>query len=147
MTTQSDLLQATVRISSAYLSRNAVAADQLGSVIRDVHGSLQTMGSEKPEQAPAAPAVSIRRSVKNDAVTCLECGKPLKMLKRHIRVDHDLAVPEYKAKWGLPADYPMVAPDYAQQRSEFAKQIGLGRKPAKKRSRRKAEPQDAATTD
>lgn len=145
MTTQPDLLQATVRISSAYLSKNSVASDQLGTVIRDVHGSLQALGNEKPEPAPAAPAVSIRRSVKNDAVTCLECGKPLKMLKRHLRVDHDLSVPEYKAKWGLSVDHPMVAPDYAQQRSEAAKRIGLGRKPTEKRPRRKASPKGVSS--
>lgn len=153
-----DLLRATIRIAAAYLSRSAVSTDQLASVIRDIHDSLRTMGTAVPEPSAPTPAVPIRRSIKADAVICLECGKPMKMLKRHLGVEHSLSVPEYKARWRLPADYPVVAPAYAQRRSEFAKQIGLGRKPAaekpaaekpaaKKRSRKKVPPQEATSAE
>lgn len=143
MSDTDDLMRPTVRIATAYLSKNAIPTDQLPSVIRDIHGALLNAGRPLSEPTEPMPAVAIRRSVRNDAVTCLECGRPMKMLKRHLRVDHGLSVPDYKAKWRLPADYPMVAPDYALIRSEAAKRIGLGRGPAKKPRRRKAPAQDA----
>ena len=137
-----DLLSATARIAAAYLSKNAIAPDQLAPVLRDIHTGLVGLGQPKVEEATATPAVPVRRSVKDDVVFCLECGKPMRMLKRHLSAEHGLSVPEYKAKWTLGPDYPVVAPAYAQARSEAAKRIGLGRKPSARRSRRKAETPD-----
>src|SRR5919202_160618 len=97
-----------------------------------VHSALQQMASGKPEvqAAPQEPAVPIRRSVQPDAITCLEDGKKFKSLKRHLRTAHDMTPQEYRAKWGLKPDYPMVAPNYAASRSELAKKMGLGQKRA-----------------
>ncbi|MGZ3270704.1 MAG: MucR family transcriptional regulator, partial [Croceibacterium sp.] len=103
-----------------------------------VFGTLAGLGQESA--APAArpdPAVSIRSSVKRDHVVCLEDGKKMKMLKRHLMTDHGLTPDEYRARWGLASDYPMVAPDYADKRRDLAKKIGLGRKPGQRRGRRK----------
>ena len=95
------------------------------------------MSRETIETEAPAPAVSIRRSVRPDAVICLECGKEMKVLRRHLRLEHGLSLPEYKAKWRLPTDHPVVAPDYARQRSEWAKSFGLGLRATSKRSRKK----------
>ena len=126
-----------VDIVAAYVSNNSVTAAQVPEVISTVYGSLTSLdsgGGAAPE--PAKPAVSVRRSVTPDYIVCLEDGKKLKMLKRHLRAAYDMSPEEYRAKWGLPADYPMVAPNYAAQRSAFAKKIGLGRKKGQKPKRR-----------
>ncbi|WP_437378149.1 MucR family transcriptional regulator [Inquilinus limosus] len=120
----------TTQIVTSYISRNAVPTDQLGSVIQAIHDALRNVGSAPAAaaaSAPARPAVPIRRSVQPDYIVCLEDGKKLKMLKRHLRTTYNMSPEEYRAKWGLPADYPMVAPNYAEQRSAFAKKIGLGK--------------------
>lgn len=125
-----DLVQMTTQIVTSYISRNTVPTDQLGSVIQAIHGALRSVGSTQaaaPAPVPAKPAVPIRRSIQPDFIVCLEDGKKLKMLKRHLRTTYNLSPEEYRAKWGLPADYPMVAPNYAEQRSAFAKKIGLGK--------------------
>lgn len=135
---QGDVLRMTTEIVSAYVSNNPVAANQVPDVINTVFGSLQALNGQAA-QAPAEPpkpAVSIRRSIMPDYIICLEDGKKLKMLKRHLRAAYDMTPEEYRAKWGLPADYPMVAPNYALQRSAFAKKIGLGRKKGQKAPRR-----------
>lgn len=124
-----DLLRLGAHIVAAYLSRNKVSAEQVPELIRTVHSALEALG-----QAPAAPveerpkpAVPISRSVQNDYIVCLEDGKQLKMLKRYLRSRYDMSPEDYRRRWGLPVDYPMVAPAYAARRSDFAKKIGLGR--------------------
>ena len=124
------VLTLTADIVSAHLSNNSVTADSVPALIRSVYDSLLGLGkSSSPVEEKREPAVSIRNSVKPDTVTCLECGAKLKMLKRHLSTDHDLTPADYKARWGLGADYPLVAPDYAAKRKELAVKIGLGRKP------------------
>ena len=132
---QADLLQMTTQVVSAYVGNNTVAEGQLSEIIRSVYGSLTTLeasgtGDAVPEQKPAVP---VKRSITPDYIVCLEDGKKLKMLKRHLRTTYDLTPDEYRAKWGLPADYPMVAPNYAKQRSAFAKKIGLGKRTGPRR--------------
>ncbi len=117
-------------IVSAYVSHNALPASQIPELIQTVFRSLAETGeaSNTASKELPKPPVPIARSIKPDYLICLEDGKKLKMLKRHLRTNYDLSPEEYRAKWGLPNDYPMVAPNYAKQRSEFAKKIGLGRK-------------------
>jgi predicted transcriptional regulator len=125
-----DMLRMAVDVIAAYLSNNQVAGSQISEIIHSVFNSLTSLDApptEAPAEAPK-PATSIRRSVTPDYIVCLEDGKKLKMLKRHLRTAYNMTPEEYRAKWNLPADYPMVAPNYAQQRSDFAKRIGLGRK-------------------
>jgi predicted transcriptional regulator len=124
-----ELLKMTAEVASAYVSNNSLPASQLSEMIRAIHDSLSNLGAGKPARSeqPPAPAVSVKKSVTPDYIVCLEDGKKLKMLKRHLRTTYNLTPDEYRARWGLPADYPMVAPNYAAQRSAFAKQIGLGR--------------------
>lgn len=126
-----EILQMTVDIVAAYVSNNTLSVAQVGEVISTVHTSLGGLvaGDAGSKADAQKPAVSVRRSVTPDYIICLEDGKKLKMLKRHLRAAYNLTPEEYRAKWNLPADYPMVAPNYAAQRSEFAKKIGLGRKP------------------
>ena len=128
-----------VDIVTAYLSNNSLPAATIPDLIATVHGALINLGrpSEESAQANRKPAVSIRKSVTPDHIICLEDGKRLKMLKRYLRSNYNMTPAEYRAKWGLPADYPMVAPNYAKQRSEFAKQIGLGRSAKRSRQRKK----------
>ena len=133
-TPETRLLKLTAVIVAAHVSKNPTSIDQLPSLIKEVHKTLAGLGSEpEPEKAPA---VSIKRSVQKDAITCLECGKAGKMLKRHLSSSHGLSVQEYRDKWKLPGDYPMTAPNYAAQRSKLAKKIGLGTTP-RKRGRKK----------
>jgi predicted transcriptional regulator len=123
------LLTLAADIVSAHVGHNNVAVDELPGLIQSVYASLADLG--KPvETVPEkrAPAVSIRASVKPDALTCLECGAKMKMLKRHLAGDHGLTPAEYRSSWGLASDYPMVTPDYAARRKELAVKIGLGRK-------------------
>lgn len=115
-------------IVSAYVSNNTLPANDLGSLIADVHGALsQTMGLQSEAKAePQKPAVSVRKSITPDYLICLEDGKQFKSLKRHLRTHYDLSPEDYREKWGLPSDYPMVAPNYAAARSALAKKMGLG---------------------
>jgi predicted transcriptional regulator len=140
---EDELLRMTAEVVSAYLRKNHVATSQLGEVIGSIYGSLRSLEGkpDRPDE-PSKPAVPIKRSVMPDYLVCLEDGKKLKMLKRHLRSTYNLTPDAYRQKWGLAADYPMVAPNYAQARSAFAKKIGLGKvggRPAVKRtsSRRK----------
>ena len=137
---QNEILRMAVDIVSAYVGNNTVATDQVPDVISSVYGSLSSLDGLQSEAntEPLKPAVSVRRSVNPDYIVCLEDGKKLKMLKRHLRAAYNMTPDDYRAKWGLPADYPMVAPNYASQRSEFAKKIGLGRKKGQKMKRRTA---------
>ena len=125
-----ELVEITVDIVSAYVSNNAVVASDLPSLIDQTFSALQQAASKgsQPLKEELNPAVSIKKSVTPDAITCLECGKNFKSLKRHIRTDYTLTPDEYRAKWGLPYNYPMVAPNYAAARSALAKKMGLGRK-------------------
>jgi predicted transcriptional regulator len=123
------LITLTADIVSAHVSNNSVAVSDLPLLINNVHGALRALGGGKEEPAPKPePAVSIRSSIKPDYVVCLEDGKKLKMLKRHLMTHYNMTPDEYRQKWGLPADYPMVAPNYAEQRRTLAKKIGLGTK-------------------
>ena len=124
----------TADVVSAHVSNNSVAVSDLPKLIRDVFGALSALNSPAP-QAPAKlePAVSIRASIKPDYIVCLDDGKKLKMLKRHLMTHYGMTPDDYRAKWGLPADYPMVAPNYAEQRRSLAVKIGLGRKPGKRK--------------
>ncbi len=127
---QMELLRMTAEVVSAYLRNNTVPAAQISEVIKSVYSSLNVIDSEASEaKSPTQrPAVPIKKSILPDYIVCLEDGKKLKMLKRHLRTTYSLTPDEYRAKWGLAPDYPMVAPNYAKQRSAFAKKIGLGRR-------------------
>ena len=123
------LLDMTTAIVSSYVSRNDLPPSGVAGLISAVHASLAGLGASEPAR-PAEkpkPAVAIGRSISDDYIVCLEDGKKLKMLKRYLRTNYGLSPDDYRKKWGLPADYPMVAPNYARRRSEFAKSIGLGR--------------------
>ena len=133
-----ELLEHTTRIVAAHVANNPIAAAELPSVIATVHQALAALGPEEAAPKPN-PAVSIKQSVKPEYIVCLDDGKKLKMLKRHLRSAYDMSPDEYRQRWGLPADYPMVAPNYAALRSKLAKKVGLGRKTGTKmKARRKA---------
>jgi len=137
-TSNDEMLRLATDIVSAYVQFNPLPAGQLAQMIRDVHEALSSLsGAGASSAEKQKPAVAIKKSITPDYIVCLEDGKKLKMLKRYLRSRYDLSPEEYRAKWGLPADYPMVAPKYAEQRSQFAKQIGLGRTATKRRGRRK----------
>ena len=123
------LLTLTADIVAAHVSNNSVAVNDLPNLIQNVHAALSGIShtSAAPEPRPE-PKVSIRSSVKSDAIACLECGKRQKMLKRHLMTNHQMTPADYRQKWGLSSDYPMVAPNYAEQRRTLAKSIGLGTK-------------------
>ena len=124
------LITLTADIVAAHVSNNSVAVSELPNLIASIHGALSALGTPVVEEAPIQePAVSIRSSIKPDYIVCLEDGKKLKMLKRHLMTHYQMTPEDYRAKWMLPADYPMVAPNYAAQRKELALKIGLGRKP------------------
>ena len=123
-------LELVSKIVSAYVSQNSVPPSELPHLIRTVHEAL--LGPDQAASSRPEPAVPIKKSVKPDYVVCLEDGKKLKTLKRHLRTSYDMSPDEYRQRWGLPADYPMVAPKYAAVRSELAKKIGLGRKAGSK---------------
>jgi predicted transcriptional regulator len=133
------LITLTADVVAAHVSNNTVSVDQIASLIENVFGALSSLGREVAvvEKLPE-PAVSIRSSIKAEYIVCLEDGKKLKMLKRHLMTHYNLTPDQYRARWNLPADYPMVAPDYAEKRRELAKKIGLGRKPNIRRGRKKA---------
>lgn len=132
------LVTLTSDIVAAHVSNNNVAVEEVSTLIQNVFGALSGLGEEVEDDVRPEPAVSVRASVKQDHLVCLEDGKKMKMLKRHLMTDHGLTPAEYRARWGLPADYPMVAPEYAERRRALAKSIGLGRKPGQKRGRRKS---------
>ena len=126
------ILRQVTEIVTAYLSKNTLPPEEIPGLIRSVHATLgHIAGTEAPVRETHEPAVPIKKSVKPDYIVCLEDGKKLKMMKRYLRARYDMSPDEYRTKWGLPADYPMTAPNYAAKRSEFAKKFGLG-KPGKK---------------
>ena len=128
------IITLTADIVAAHVSNNSVAVSDLPTLIANVHTALAGLGGGSPvPEVRAEPAVSIRASVKPDYIVCLDDGKKLKMLKRHLMTHYGITPDEYRAKWGLPADYPMVAPNYAEQRRKLAVKIGLGRKPGKRK--------------
>ncbi len=124
-----DILLCSAEIVAAYVGRNSVGASALPGLIHTVHGALTGLSGPPavPVRERPKPAVPISRSVQRDYIVCLEDGAQLKMLKRYLRSRFDLSPEEYRRRWGLPPDYPMVAPAYAERRSEFAKRIGLGK--------------------
>lgn len=135
---QASLITHTTDIVVSFVANNTLGPDEVPSLIENVFATLAGLGTERAAaETRPEPAVSIRSSVKRDHVVCLEDGKKMKMLKRHLMTDHGMTPDEYRARWGLPSDYPMVAPDYAEKRRELAKKIGLGRKPGQKRGRPK----------
>ena len=126
---QETLITLTADIVAAHVSNNSVAVSDLPVLIAHVHGALSSLGGPAPVEAvKLEPAVSVRSSIKPDFIVCLEDGKKLKMLKRHLMTHYQMTPEQYRAKWSLPADYPMVAPNYAEQRRTLAKKIGLGTK-------------------
>ena len=125
-----ELMRLGADIVAAYVSRNPVTAEAVPEIIRSVYGALEGLskGPAASAEEKPKPAVPISRSIQHDFIVCLEDGKKLKMLKRHLMTAYGLTPDEYRAKWGLPADYPMVAPNYAEKRRALAKEIGLGTK-------------------
>lgn len=121
-----DLFSWTTQIISSHLRNNSVALSDLPEAIKNVYKSLESVAGTSAAPQDNRPAVSVRRSVTPEYIVCLEDGKKLKMLKRHLRTAYNMTPEEYRLKWGLPADYPMVSPNYARQRSTLAKKIGLG---------------------
>lgn len=126
--TSTELLTLTTQIVAAHVRRNSVSPSDVPGFIRSVHEALAEAGQPIPEEPKQVPAVSIKKSVQPDYIVCLEDGKKLKMLKRHLKTAFDMTPEEYRVKWGLSSDYPMVAPNYAEQRSKLAKNIGLGKR-------------------
>ena len=121
-----ELLALTTDIVTSHLSRNAVEAGEISALIREIYSTLATVGTSEPVSDRPQPAISVRKSVQPDYIICLEDGKKLKMLKRHLKTAYNMTPEEYRQRWGLPSDYPMVAPNYANQRRTLAKKIGLG---------------------
>jgi predicted transcriptional regulator len=138
---KTELLEMTADIVSAYVGNNTVAASELPGLIASIHAALSQVSSDVVEAPPEPkePAVPVRKSITPDYLICLEDGRKFKSLKRHLRTRYDMSPEEYRAKWSLPKDYPMVAPNYAKARSDLAKQMGLGqggRKPARGRAKK-----------
>lgn len=134
---QNELLALTTEIVASHVSNNTLAISELAELIQRVYGSLSNLSPDPVPEQPERPqpAVAIKKSVTPDYIICLEDGKRLKMLKRHLKTRYDMTPEEYRKRWSLPDDYPIVAPNYAQQRSDLAKKIGLGTKP-RSRTRR-----------
>ncbi len=126
------LITLTSDIVAAHVSNNSVAVSDLPLIINNVHSALAGLSGKAAEQARPEPAVPIKSSIKPDYIVCLEDGKKLKMLKRHLMTHYGMTPDEYRVKWGLPSNYPMVSPNYAEQRRELAKAIGLGKKKKKR---------------
>lgn len=125
---QEEVLRMTTDIVASFVSNNSVSADSMPEMIRSVHATLRELsGGEAKQETKSKPAVPVSKSVTDDYIICLEDGKKLKMLKRYLRSQYDMSPEDYRRKWGLPSDYPMVAPAYSRRRSDFAKEIGLGR--------------------
>jgi predicted transcriptional regulator len=125
---RAQVLGLTAQIVSAHVSHNAIPSDALSGLIQSVFRTLSTVGVDAPVPDKPQPAVPVKKSVFPDHIVCLEDGKKLKMLKRHLQTSYQMTPEQYRERWGLPADYPMVAPNYAERRSSLAKKIGLGRK-------------------
>lgn len=130
------LMTLTADIVAAHVSNNSVDVNDLSALISSVHGTLISLSENDKVQPLPEPAVPIKSSIKEDFIVCLEDGKKLKMLKRHLMTHYKMTPEDYRARWGLPADYPMVAPSYAIKRRELAKKIGLGRKPGSKNKKK-----------
>lgn len=129
-----NIMGLTAKIVASHVSNNPVPVGDLPQMISEVYKTLEVLDAPEPPPAPKpVPAVSIKKSVTPDFVICLEDGRKLKMLKRHLKTAYNMTPEEYRAKWGLPADYPMVAPNYAKRRQQLAKKIGLGRSRKKKK--------------
>lgn len=126
---RSELLELTSEIVAAHVSNNTLEVHDLPQLIQDVYSTLANIGDDEKTNERLSPAVSVKKSVTSDFIVCLEDGKKLKMLKRHLKTAYNMTPDEYRARWGLPHDYPMVAPNYAKHRSNLAKEIGLGKKP------------------
>src|SRR5580700_9429865 len=128
MDDKSEIIEMTADVVSAYVGNNSVSANDLPALIQSVHRALAgvSAGAEAVEAAPKEPAVPVKRSITPDYLICLEDGRKFKSLKRHLRTKYNLSPEDYRAKWGLAKDYPMVAPNYAKARSDLAKQMGLG---------------------
>lgn len=127
---QDTLINLTADIVAAHVSNNSVSVSDVAGLIANVHSALSGLAAPKVQEAPKQePAVSVRASIKPDHLVCLEDGKKMKMLKRHLMTAYGMTPADYRAKWDLPSEYPMVAPNYAAQRKELALKIGLGRKP------------------
>jgi predicted transcriptional regulator len=134
------VLGLTAQIVSAHVRHNPVAPDALPGLIQEVYRALTNVGKQPTEVEKPTPAVPLKQAIRQDRIFCLEDGKSFSMLKRHLMTDHKLTPQQYRDRWGLPRDYPMVAPNYAKTRSALAKKIGLGRKfakPAKRASGRR----------
>ena len=127
----SELLELTTEIVAAYVSNNTVTVSELANLMSQVHQSLNALDKAGAEPERPTPVVSIKKSITPDYIICLEDGKKLKMLKRHLKTAYNMTPEDYRERWGLAADYPMVAPNYAKHRSTLAKKIGLGTKPRK----------------
>jgi len=127
---RSELVELTAEIVSAFVSKNAAGPSDVPTLIGDVHAALAqaSQNSAQPQREELRPAIPIKKSVTPDYIICLEDGKKFKQLKRHLRTHYNLSPEEYREKWGLPPDYPMVAPNYARARSQLAKQMGLGQR-------------------
>ena len=134
---EEDILKMVTEIVAAYVSKNTVAAGELPGIIKNVHATLGGFAGAETRALPRTPAVSVKKSVQPDYIVCLEDGKKLKMLKRYLRSRYKLSPSEYRTRWNLPPDYPMVAPNYAQKRSDFAKKIGLGKGDGRKGRKKK----------
>lgn len=126
---RSEILTLTSEIVSAHVSNNATRGDAVPELIQSVFDKLTALASDEPAPTELTPAIPIRKSITDDYIVCLEDGRKLKMLKRHLMTAYGMTPEEYRARWGLKADYPMVAPNYSKKRQELAKKIGLGRKP------------------
>jgi len=134
---EDDILKLVTEIVSAYVSKNPVAAHELPAIIKNVHATLGGFAGADERTLPRAPAVPVKKSIQPDYIVCLEDGKKLKMLKRYLRSRYKLSPSDYRERWNLPPDYPMVAPNYAQKRSDFAKKIGLGKGEGRKGKKKK----------
>lgn len=134
-TANPDVLGLTAQIVSAHVSNNTVTADGLTALIQDVYKTLAGIGKEPVQADKLQPAVPVKKSVFPDHIVCLEDGKKLKMLKRHLKTAYNMTPEQYRERWGLAPDYPMVAPNYAKHRSSLAKKIGLGTKPRSARAK------------
>ena len=129
----SELLEFTTEIVAAHSGNNTVAPDDLPKLIQDVYKTLSNLGTQQPAQERPKPAVAVKKSIFPDFIVCLEDGKKLKMLKRHLKTAYNMTPEDYRERWGLAADYPMVASNYAKHRSNLAKKIGLGTKSRKQK--------------
>ncbi len=131
-----EVLRMTAAVVSAYVRNNPLPSGEMTALIGAIHRTFAEINRAAVEPQAPTPAVPVNKSIQPDYLICLEDGRKLKMLKRHLRTTYDMTPEDYRAKWGLPVDYPMVAPNYAKQRSAFAKEIGLGRKSRRPRKRK-----------